>query len=117
MASQESTQGVAFLTNPNLDFSMILEVAILNVRPNQGPDFEKAFRTAEPIVSSSRGYQHHELRRSLETPTRYLLLVWWQDVESHRVGFRGSTQYERWKELLHHFYEPFPEVAYYEALM
>ena len=95
---------------------MILEVAILNVRPNQAPDFERAFRTAEPIISSSRGYQRHELRRCVETPSRYLLLVWWQDVESHTVGFRGSPQYGRWKKLLHHFYEPFPVVEHYEAL-
>jgi heme-degrading monooxygenase HmoA len=95
---------------------MILEVAILDVRSHQGPDFERAFRTAEPIISSSPGYQRHELRRCIETPGRYLLLVWWRDLESHTQGFRGSPQYLQWKELLHHFYDPFPVVEHYEAL-
>jgi heme-degrading monooxygenase HmoA len=94
----------------------ILEVAILDVRPHQGRDFEQAFRTAEPIIASSPGYRRHELRRCVETPSRYVLLVWWRDLESHTRGFRGSPGYVRWKELLHHFYDPFPVVEHYEAL-
>jgi heme-degrading monooxygenase HmoA len=95
---------------------MILEVAILDVRSGQAPSFEEAFRAAEPIISASPGYQRHELRRCVETPSRYVLLVWWIDLESHTIGFRGSPQYLRWKELLHHFYDPFPVVEHYEAL-
>lgn len=95
---------------------MILEAAILNVRRGEGPEFEAAFRTAEPIISRSPGYVRHELRRCLETADRYLLLVWWKDLESHTEGFRGSPQYEEWKKLLHHFYEPFPVVEHYAPL-
>jgi heme-degrading monooxygenase HmoA len=42
-----------------------------------------------------------------------LLLVWWDSIESHTVGFRGSPQYQEWKRLLHHFYDPFPHVEHY----
>jgi hypothetical protein len=31
-------------------------------------------------------------------------------------GFRNSSQYQRWRELLHHFYEPFPTVQHYAAV-
>jgi hypothetical protein len=34
-------------------------------------------------------------------------------VEAHTVGFRQSAQYQQWRELLHHFYEPFPTVQHY----
>ncbi len=95
---------------------MVLEVAILNVLPDQSADFEKAFAEAQAIISASPGYQSHELRRCVETPSRYLLLVWWKDLESHTTGFRGSPEYLRWKELLHHFYDPFPEVEHYTPL-
>ena len=95
---------------------MILELAILDVRPSQSADFEKAFAEAQAIISSIPGYQRHELQRCVETPDRYLLLVWWQDLESHTVAFRGSPEYQRWKELLHHFYDPFPEVEHYTPL-
>lgn len=95
---------------------MVLEVAILNVRPNQTTEFERAFGIAQAIISSIPGYGRHELRRCVEVAGRYVLLVWWQDLESHTVGFRESPKYERWKELLHHFYDPFPEVEHYTPL-
>ncbi len=92
---------------------MTLEVAILNVRPGMAADFEAAFARAEPIISSMKGCQRHELRRCLETENRYLLLVWWDSLEDHTVGFRGSAEYQEWKKLLHHFYDPFPTVEHY----
>lgn len=95
---------------------MVLEAAILNVRPGEGAAFEEAFAEAQGIVASMPGYQRHELRRCVETADRYLLLVWWRDLESHTVGFRESSEYQTWKALLHHFYEPFPEVEHYTPL-
>jgi heme-degrading monooxygenase HmoA len=92
---------------------MVLETAILNVRAGQGAAFEAAFRTAQAIIAASRGYQRHELRRCVEAEDRYLLLVWWDTLESHTVGFRGSPAYQRWRELLHPFYDPFPTVEHY----
>lgn len=92
---------------------MVLEVAILDVRPGQSDAFQTAFREAQAIIASSAGYQRHELRRCLEDDGRFLLLVWWDSLESHTQGFRGSPAYQRWRELLHHFYDPFPEVEHY----
>jgi heme-degrading monooxygenase HmoA len=95
---------------------MVLEVAILDVRPGQAEAFEAAFRQAQGILAASRGYQRHELRRCLEAKHRYLLLVWWDSLKSHTEGFRGSPAYQRWRELLHHFYDPFPSVEHYDAV-
>jgi len=95
---------------------MVLEVAILNVVPDRVAEFEQAFGEAQSIISCMPGYQRHELRRCVEAPARHLLLVWWEDLESHTVGFRGSPEYQQWKALLHHFYEPFPEVEHYTPL-
>lgn len=95
---------------------MILEVASLNVRPGQAPDFERAFAQAQRIVSSMPGYVSHQLQRCLETPDKYILLVQWQALEDHTVGFRQSPQYAQWKQLLHHFYEPLPTVEHYESV-
>jgi heme-degrading monooxygenase HmoA len=95
---------------------MVLEVAVLNVRPGQSDAFEATFREAQQIIAASRGYQRHELRRCLEAADRYLLLVWWDSLESHTEGFRGSAAYRRWRELLHPFYDPFPTVEHYVAV-
>ena len=95
---------------------MILEVAVLDVRAGQGADFERAFAEAQGILASMPGYQRHELRRCLEAQSRYLLLVWWATLEDHTVGFRASPGYQRWKALLHPFYDPFPTVEHYAPL-
>jgi heme-degrading monooxygenase HmoA len=95
---------------------MVLEVAVLNVKPGQAAEFEKAFATAEAIIEASPGYRSHELLKCLEAPDRYLLLVRWQRLEDHTEGFRGSAPYQEWKRLLHHFYEPFPTVEHYTTV-
>lgn len=92
---------------------MVLEVAVLDVRPGEAEAFEAAFAVAQRILAASPGYQKHELRCCIETRNRYLLLVWWDSLESHTQGFRKSPAYQRWRELLHRFYEPFPTVEHY----
>ncbi len=96
---------------------MILEVALLNVRPGEGPAFEQAFMQAQGIIASMPGYISHQLRRCIEANDKYLLLVEWERLEDHTVGFRQSAEYQEWKRLLHHFYDPFPSVEHYEALL
>jgi len=93
----------------------VLEVARLDVRPGDTQAFEAAFAEAEAYISAAPGYQRHELQRCVEDSNRYLLLVWWDTLESHTEGFRGSADYQRWKALLHHFYDPFPVVEHYVA--
>jgi heme-degrading monooxygenase HmoA len=93
--------------------AMILESAVLDVKPGQTREFEAAFARAAPIISASRGYLSHELKRCIENPNRYLLLVRWRTLEDHTVGFRQSAPYQEWKKLLHHFYDPFPVVEHY----
>jgi heme-degrading monooxygenase HmoA len=95
---------------------MILELAILDVKPGQSQDFEIAFSEAQTIIVSMKGYVNHQLQKCLENEHRYLLLVNWETLEDHTLGFRGSAEYLRWKALLHHFYEPFPTVEHYTSI-
>ena len=95
---------------------MILEAAILNIRAGQSDDFEQAFQHAAPIIASMPGCLSYQLQRCMDMPDRYLLLVEWRTLEDHTIGFRGSPQYQEWKQLLHHFYDPFPTVEHYEKL-
>ncbi|MFO0699549.1 MAG: antibiotic biosynthesis monooxygenase [Nitrospira sp.] len=94
----------------------MLEVAILDVIPGKEAEFETAFRQASVIISSMPGYLSHQLQRCVEKSSRYILLVHWQSLEAHTVGFRQSLQYQEWKRLLHHFYHPVPTVDHYELV-
>jgi heme-degrading monooxygenase HmoA len=93
---------------------MILEVALLTIRAGQTAEFEAAFQQASPLIAATPGYLAHELRRCLEDPQRYILLAHWQTREAHTQGFRQSPEYQQWKQLLHHFYDPFPLVEHFE---
>lgn len=95
---------------------MILEVAILNIRAGQAQAFEVAFKQAASIISSMPGYVSHELQKCIENPDRYILLAYWETLEAHTVGFRGSLEYQEWRKLLHHFYDPFPVVEHFEQV-
>jgi heme-degrading monooxygenase HmoA len=90
-----------------------LTIALLNVRVGLEREFEAAFAQASLIIASMPGYISHQLQRCIETSNRYALLVNWTSIEAHTIGFRGSPEYQRWKQLLHHFYDPFPTVEHY----
>lgn len=92
---------------------MILEVAVLTIKAGQTQEFEAAFAEAQKIISSMSGYISHQLKKCVENDHQYILLVEWETLEDHTVGFRTSQEYQRWKALLHHFYDPFPTVEHY----
>lgn len=95
---------------------MILEVAMLQVKQGQTSDFERNFQVASGIISKMKGYIHHELKHCLEDDHKYILLVKWETLEDHTIGFRESAEYQDWKQRLHHFYDPFPVVEHYEEV-
>ncbi len=103
------------MNNPHLD-SPILEVAELSIRPGMETAFEAAMAAARPLISATEGFLGMDVRRCLERPSVYLLLVWWQTVDAHEIGFRKSDRYAQWRAALHHFYDPFPTVEHFQSL-
>ncbi len=95
---------------------MILEIAQLQIKPGQCATFEAAFSKAAPIIANMGGYIEHTLQHCIENDHRYVLLVKWQTLADHTVGFRTSPQYQEWRALLHHFYDPFPTVEHFSTV-
>lgn len=95
----------------------ILEVAILDIKTGTNREFETAFARASKIISSVPGYISHDLQQCIEIENRYILLVNWQTLLDHTIGFRQSEEYQTWKKLLHRFYEPFPTVEHYQTVI
>ena len=93
---------------------MILEAVMLQVKEGMEEEYELGFCEASNIISSMEGYISHELQRCMEVKGKYLLLVKWESLEAHTVGFRQSKEYQEWKRQLHHFYDPFPAVEHFE---
>lgn len=93
---------------------MVLEIATLNIKDGLSTEFENSFEKASQIISSVNGYISHELKKCIEIKNQYVLLVNWETLEQHELGFRKSPEYQEWKTLLHHYYEPFPTVLHYQ---
>lgn len=96
---------------------MVAEHALPQVIPGRERECEEAFEEAKTIISAVPGFRSLTLSRSVETPNTYLLLVEWQSLQAHTVGFRTSPAYQRWRALPHHFYDPFPVVEHFEPVL
>lgn len=96
---------------------MIMELAILQVKEGEENNFERDFNIAGQYISSIEGYKGHTLKKCLEHKNKYVLLVDWETLEAHEVGFRQSGVYQKWKKMLHHYYSPFPEVEHYQTIL
>ena len=95
---------------------MIIEHALLPVRPGQEAAFEEAMARALPIIRRQPGCGRAEVARCVEQHATYLLLAEWDSIEAHEEGFRTSADYQEWRALLHHFYDPFPTVLHFAPL-
>ena len=96
---------------------MITEHALLDVTPGREDEFVRAMERAKTIIAASPGFRSLRVERCVERPSCFLLLVEWERLEDHTEGFRGSPAYEEWRAALHHFYDPFPVVEHFEAVV
>lgn len=95
---------------------MIVEMAHLTITPGREAEFETVFPAAIAVLGGSHGYYSHELRRSVETPNRYVLRVEWASLEDHTVGFRGSPAFTQWRALVGPFFASPPEVEHFQPV-
>jgi heme-degrading monooxygenase HmoA len=93
------------------------EHALLEVIPGREDAFVEAISAARAFIAASPGFLSLRVERCLERPSCFLLLVEWESLEDHTEGFRGSPAYEEWRAALHHFYDPFPVVEHFEAVV
>ena len=96
---------------------VVIEHALLHVRRGCEGEFEAAVAVARPLIEASPGFISLEIRRPTGTGQAYLLLVKWRSIEDHQDGFRQSDRYQQWRALLHHFYNPMPEISYFGELL
>jgi heme-degrading monooxygenase HmoA len=95
---------------------MALEHAVITVRPGTEAQFEEALGRARAVIAASPGFISLRLHRFVETPDRYVLLVEWETLENHTVGFRESEAFTQWRALIGPFFETQPEVGHLVAV-
>ncbi len=95
---------------------MVLEHALISVRPGAEADFEAAFDTARLQLASSPGFLSATLSRGVESGSSYLLLVQWETLEAHTEVFRGSERFAEWRRQLGPFFAGPPEVVHFRQV-
>ena len=95
---------------------MIVEHAVLSVRPGQEEAFIVAITEGLPLLAATEGFISAQISRGIESPSTFILDVEWDSVAAHTEGFRGSDRFAAWKALTHHFYDPFPVVEHFAPI-
>lgn len=95
---------------------MITEIAQFDVKPGMEADFEAGLRAAIPLFRRAKGLKGFEIRRSIEKPSRYRLLIKWETVENHTIDFRGSEDYQEFRRLVSRCYAAPPDVEHVQEI-
>ena len=92
---------------------MVLERAQFRIAPGREDEFEQAFGQAGLVIAGSKGFVSATLSRGVESPSTYLLLVEWETLEDHTVGFRDSPAFGEWRGLIGHLFDGAPDVEHF----
>lgn len=96
---------------------MILEHADIRIDPSRSAAFEEAIqRGLKTVIGQAKGFIGSEVRRSIESPGRYLLLIRWETLENHTVDFRGSDAFAQWRAIVGPFFAQPPVVEHLELV-
>ncbi len=96
---------------------MVLEIADIRIRPGEGAAFEEAVvRGVETVIAHAEGYRGYKVNRGIESPERYVLMLFWETLENHTVDFRESPTYGEWRTIVGGFFAEAPHVEHFELV-
>jgi heme-degrading monooxygenase HmoA len=93
---------------------MILEIADIRIPPGRNAEFDAAIAHGlETVVSKAEGYRMHRVVKGIESPERYMLMIWWETLENHTAGFRGGPLFAQWRAIVGPYFASPPSVEHY----
>ena len=96
---------------------MILELADIRIRPGDNAAFEEAIqRGLQTVISQAKGFRGFKVNRGIESTERYILQIFWDTLEDHTVGFRGSALFAQWRAIVGPFFASPPTVEHFEMV-
>jgi len=96
---------------------MILEVADIRIQPGKEAEFDLAIqRGVDTVISKARGFRGYAINRGIESPQRYMLMVYWDTVENHMVDFRNSESFKDWRAIVGPYFTAAPVVEHFDLL-
>ena len=96
---------------------MILEIADIRIPPGRQAEFDAAIRRGiETVVSKATGFRRARVVKGIESPERYMLMIWWETLEDHTVKFRGGPLFPAWRAIVGPFFAAPPSVEHYTVV-
>ena len=97
---------------------MILEIADIRIPPGKGKEFDAAIRQGvESVVSKAKGFRGYKVNRGIESPERYVLMIYWDTLENHTVDFRQGALFPQWRAIVGPFFAVPPSVEHFELVV
>jgi heme-degrading monooxygenase HmoA len=93
---------------------VILELATIDIKEGSNAEFEQQLQQAQFVISKAKGYIGHQFQQCIEKKNRYVLLIRWNTLEDHTIGFRESDLFKEWRALIGPYFESPPVVQHYE---
>ena len=95
---------------------MTLELATIDIKEGENTAFEAALEQAKLVIAQATGFINITVQKCVEQNNRYILLIHWQTLEDHTVGFRESALFMQWRALIGPFFETPPFVQHYHII-
>jgi heme-degrading monooxygenase HmoA len=96
---------------------MILELADIRIRPGEQHGFDTAIRRGvESVIARAKGFRGYKINKGVESPERYLLMIFWETLENHTVDFRGSPAFAEWRSIVGPYFASPPVVEHFSLL-
>ncbi len=96
---------------------MILELADITIHPGKGSEFDAAIkRGVETVISKAKGFRGYKVNKSIESPQRYVLMIYWDTLQNHTVDFRESQAFQQWRAIVGPYFAGAPQVEHFTLL-
>lgn len=96
---------------------MILEIADIRIQTGKQAQFDEAIvRGLEEVIVHAKGFQGYKVNKSIETPERYVLMIFWETLENHTVDFRQSDAFTNWRNIVGAYFAAPPLVEHFNLL-
>lgn len=93
---------------------MILEIADIRIAPGHQAAFDEAIvRGVESVIAKSKGFRGYKVNKGIESPERYVLMIFWESLEDHTVTFRQSELFKQWRAIVGPFFTQPPQVEHF----
>ena len=93
---------------------MILEIADIQILPGKNAEFDEAIlRGLQTVISNAKGFRGYKVNKGVESPERYILMIYWETLEDHTVGFRGGPMLAQWRAIVGPYFAKPPVVEHF----